>query len=109
MAHVLSPSFLEGFFEDNPRLAILGSIPQAGDVRGQRRVSSVAGRPAFQNFWRGQTGDIFDQYLQQFARRPQTTVTGFLENFPWLERFGELSPSARGESPALHAPRIRFQ
>ncbi len=99
------PSWLSQFAPDildaNPDLAFFGAIPQKGNT-------------AFQDYYRGQFGSIYDQYLGKRGRSLwggsilESTFPDFLEDFPFLQNFQSLSPTARGESPARFAPRIRF-
>ncbi|KKK53796.1 hypothetical protein LCGC14_3091200, partial [marine sediment metagenome] len=49
------PTFLQGFLEDNPEIAFLGSIPQSGST-------------TFQRYFRGQSSNIYNQYLGGLGR-----------------------------------------
>lgn len=97
-------SFLNAFLEDNPDILFQAMRPRDPGL-GQN----------FINFSRGQQSNIFGDYLGLLGRGalqgevPNTTFQSFLGNYPWLERFQSLSPTARGERPrSLFAPRLRF-
>ncbi len=106
--------FLKDFLEANPNQAgVLAGIPQAGDYGGLARTASIAGSNQFQEYWRGQAGNVYNQYLGDFARNPVDSAAkgglgGYLERFPWLENFQSLSPSMRGENLTRYAPRVRW-
>ena len=98
-------SFLAGFrdiLDFDPDTAFFGAIPQAGNT-------------AFQEYYRGQFRNIYDQFIGKqgralFAgREPPKSFPDFLEGFPFLKNFALRSPTDRGEAPARFAPRVRFR
>jgi|TARA_R110002153_G_scaffold33647_8_gene101363 hypothetical protein len=106
--------FLKDFLEANPNQAgVQAAIPVAGDFGGSGRTASIAGSNQFQEYWRGQAGNVYNQYLGEFARNPVASAAkgglgGYLERFPWLTKFQDLSPASRGEQPTRYAPRVRW-
>ena len=102
--------FLKGFLEDNPnQVGIQAAIPGADAFGGSRyRGGSIAGSNRFQDYWRGQAGNVYNQYLSTFARNPQSQLSDYLDNFDWLKGFQDLSPARRGETPQRFAPRVRY-
>jgi hypothetical protein len=102
--------FLKGFLEDNQNaVGIQAAIPTASNYGGAPyRRGGIAGSNRFQEYWRGQAGNVYNQYLSTFARNPSSELTSFLDEYDWLKGFQDRSPSARGESPSRYAPRVRF-
>jgi len=102
--------FLKGFLEDNQNaVGIQGAIPGATNYGGMRsRAGSLAGSNRFQEYWRGQAGNVYNQYLSTFARNPESELSDYLDNFDWLKGFQDLSPARRGETPQRFAPRVRY-
>ena len=90
--------FLKDFLEANPNQAgVQAAIPVAGDFGGSGRTA----------------GNVYNQYLGEFARNPVASAAkgglgGYLERFPWLTKFQDLSPASRGEQPTRYAPRVRW-
>ncbi len=101
----MASSFLQGFLEDNPRVLYLGAL----NVAGKNTTSN-----AFKEYFRGQAGNIYDEYLGEIGSRalmgapPTQTYTDYLADYPWLKNFQKLSPAQRGEQPARFAPRVRY-
>ena len=101
----MASSFLQGFLEDNPNVLYLGSL----ELAGKNRTSN-----AFKEYFRGQTGNIYNQYLGQIGSRalmgavPSQTFTDYLVDYPWLKNFQKLSPAQRGEQPTRFAPRLSY-
>ena len=101
----MATSFLQGFLEDKPNLLYLGSL----ELAGRNRTSN-----AFKEYFRGQTGNIYNQYLGKLGSRalmgavPKQSFTDYLVDYPWLKKFQALSPAQRGEQPARFAPRLRY-
>lgn len=100
----MATGFLAGFrdiLNFDPELAFFGSIPQSGNT-------------AFQEYYRGQFGSIYDQFLGQQGRGlfsgnfRKKEFPDFLDEFPFLQNFALRSPTDRGEAPARFAPRVRF-
>ena len=83
----MASSFLQGFLEDNPNILYLGSL----ELAGKNRTSN-----AFKEYFRGQTGNIYNQYLGQIGSRalmgaaPTQTFTDYLVDYPWLKNFQKL-------------------
>lgn len=108
----MASSFLQGFLpsewmENDPSVLYLGAL----ELAGKNRTSN-----AFKEYFRGQTGNIYNQYLGQIGSRalmgaaPSKTAgfTDYLADYPWLKNFQKLSPAQRGEQPARFAPRLRY-
>lgn len=98
--------FLTGFGRDilnaSPEDAFFGRVSRLGSNRVQEH-------------FRGQFGDIYDQFIGSqgndffFDRAPQfLEFPDYLENFDFQNTFNLLSPAARGETPSRFAPRIQF-
>jgi hypothetical protein len=101
--------FLRGFLEDNPnQVGVQAAIPTVSSFDGQARKQQIAGSNAFQDYWRGQSSSVYNQYLGEFARNPQAQLGDYLEAYPWLQKFQQLSPNLRGEQLTRYAPRVRW-
>lgn len=101
---------LRDFLEENQNQvgiqAAITSIPSS--YGGQSRKQEIAGSNAFQDYWRGQSSSVYNQYLGEFARNPEAQLVDYLDSYPWLTKFQDLSPSMRGEQPQRYAPRVRW-
>jgi hypothetical protein len=92
---------LANFLEDSPDILFQALRPMRGSS-------------SFVNYWRARQGDVFRDYLGGLGRQalsgvtPSGTQTQFLQNYPFLQRFNELGPSARGTQTSRFNPRVRF-
>jgi hypothetical protein len=102
--------FLKDFLEKNQNQvgvqAAITAIPSS--YGGQSRKQGIAGSNAFQDYWRGQASSVYNQYLGEFARNPEAQLGDYLDAYPWLQKFQDLSPSMRGEQNQRYAPRVRW-
>jgi len=99
-------SFLSAFLEDRPDMLFQAMRPQRqGPGRGQ----------SFMDYFRGQQGNTWDDYLGSLGRTalggeiPTQSYQSYLGNYPWMQRWQQMSPGQRGERPSLFAPRTRWQ
>ena len=110
-------------FGDNIFDIIEEESPQA--VYDFFRPQENEAAPAQRRFFQNSFNDIFRQYtrgiLNQFRQapgdatniqdflqaNPQQSFSGFLEEFPFSQRFSNLTRSERGFNPAKYAPTTR--
>ena len=97
--------FLKDWLEETPDVLYGAMRPwQLGAGRGYN----------FLDYFRGQQGNIYGDYLASLGRTalggeaPTQTYGGYLEGFPWLQRYLGLSPEQRGEQPSRFAPTLRW-
>jgi len=70
--------------------------------------------PNQQKWLQGQYGDIWNQYLgalgsqMRQGQSPNMPWTDFLQNLPFSERFGNLSPEQQGKDYSKFAPPLRW-
>ena len=70
--------------------------------------------PMQNQYWRGQYGDVWDEYLGSLGaaeKRGQDAPlwTSFLEDMPWTQRYTALGPSLRpGGSTRQYSPSVRY-
>lgn len=101
------PTFLSSFgkqyLQGDPEAAFFGKIAQFGNTR-------------MQEYYRGQSGNIYNQFVGSQGRNiysgrndfDYNYFSDYLEDFDFLKNFQKRSPSARGEFPSRFAPRVRW-
>ena len=95
--------FLSAFLADNPGMLFQAMRPQALSYGSN-----------FLDYWRGQQGNVWGDYLGLLGKEalggnvPNLSYQSFLGNYPWLQRWFQMSPEERGERPSLFAPRLRW-
>jgi len=95
--------------EAQPELAYMGAVQQT-PFRGTAPMQQRA-----QDYWRGQYGDIFNQYSGQRAQEiatgkpPEkwTTFMDYLRTVPFTQRYSQMTPLQRGASTRRFAPSTR--
>lgn len=94
-------SFLD-FLEEEPRTAFFSFQDQFGKA------------PAQQRYFQGQFQNIQNEFLGQLGQQirggglPTLRFADFLSQFPFTQRYAQLSPFQRGERSAIFNPRTRF-
>ena len=102
------PSFLQGFFGDNPGVAYAGSLANASRSAGR------GGNSAFNQYYRGRGNEVYGEYVESYGRdllgggAGDQTYVDYLASYPWLKNFYTLSPAQRGETPTRFTPRVRY-
>ena len=72
------------------------------------------GTPSFLDYWKGQQGNVWNQYMGQLGQMalggqaPSLNFTDYLEDYPWLKNWQALSPSQRGEYPSQYMSSLRW-
>ena len=129
-------NWLDAFLEDNPQLLYLGARPRGRtnvDVAlqavggGRRPVTDItraemnpyptAGSRRFGDYWLGQGTNIYNEYLSDLSRQAiggrvppvNATFGNFLGDYPWLQRWYEMTPTERGMGTSRFAPQVRWQ
>lgn len=73
------------------------------------------GSRSFLDYWKGQQGNVYNDWwermgsMARLGQPPNLEFPDFLQGYPWMQRWWELSPSERGERPTLFAPNVRWQ
>ncbi len=67
------------------------------------------------NYWKGQQGNVWDQYIKQLANMavsgvsPNLAQTDYLSSYPFMSEYMKMSPQSRGErSPGFARWNIPF-
>ena len=101
--------YYQTMLETDPQTAYMGAIGQTfgtGD-----RISQAP-----RDYFAGQFGNVYDQYLGVKGRElmnrtdpsKMTTFTDFLSRQPFTQRYGRLTPAQKGMSTRRYAPSTRF-
>jgi len=94
-------NFFEDWLEDDPEVLYRGLVPQ-----------NVT-RP-FLNYFNSQFGNVYGDYLGGLGRtalsgqEPTQSFGNYLEQFPFMKRWQDLTSQERGETPGRFAPRLRW-
>jgi hypothetical protein len=108
----LFPGFqnpFEGFLDYDPQMAYSSFAPSFGqDLSGSRS-------PAQQRYFEGQFSDIRNRYLGELGRqarsgqKPTGTFTNYLQDFPFAQTYGALSPQTRNAYTSQFAPKTQYR
>jgi len=96
--------FLNAFLEDNP------DILYGGMFRNLRSPS-----PNFTDYWRNKSGSVYGDYLSRLGQTalggeiPTQTYQDYLGGNPWLEDWGKMSPSFRGQQGSRFSSGLKWQ
>lgn len=94
--------WLQDFLTDVPQARYFGEL-------ANRRFN-----PAQSSYWGGQYGNIYNRFqgqLGQTAMRgqvPTQTFGGFLSQYPWKQKWGELPRWQRGYRESAFSPSMRW-
>ena len=102
------------FLEDFPEAAYYSAAPfGAGPSVSKPFGGGFA--PAAQQYWRGQYGNVMNQYMGQWGRSlregqfPEMTFRDYLGQYPWTQRYTALSPAMRpGSTASRFSPATRW-
>jgi len=90
------------WLEDNPSLLYGAQRPQTGSLN-------------FLNYWRNQQPTVYGDYQTKQIQgllggsNSNQSFMDYMQNYPFMQNFMQLSPAQRGERPSLYAPRTRWQ
>ena len=96
---------------DNPFLDYLEDRPEAGYFSNQNQWRT----PNQRDYFRSQFSNIQNQYLGQLGQwvkggsqgQPQKFLD-FLGQYPWQQKFQELTPSQQGQDASRFNPFVRW-
>ncbi len=95
---------------ENPFLSFLNEQPEAGYYSYQNQWKT----PNAKKYFQGQFSNIQNQYMGQLGQMirggqaPTLQFTDFLSQFPWQQKFQELSPQERGQDLGRFNPFTRW-
>ena len=85
-------------------------------VQGGEGVTQGGYSPVQQQYWSGQYGNVYNQYLGQIGRslrggqEPATTFMEYLDQYPFTQRYSALGPAMRpgGCGSSRYSPSTRY-
>ena len=108
-------NYYADLLEGTPQTAYYSSAPfGAGSTTESPWGGGYA--PAAQQYWSGQYGNVFNQYLGNIGRSlrsgqdHEVSFTEYLDQYPFMQRYSSLSPSMRpgGSGASRYSPTTRY-
>ena len=101
--------FFGTMLEAEPQSAFMGEVASQ-PFRGTAPMKQRA-----QNYWQNQFSNVYSQYMGQRAQEMRqrkdpsewTTFTDYVSDFPFTQRYSQLSPYQRGVTTSRFAPSTR--